>query len=184
MRQHGFTFVAILIFLAILGVASMATITSAEFFTRRSAEGELLAIGEEFNQAFLSYYNRSPAGTRRFPAKLEDLVRDPRFPGTVRHLRRVYPDPLTGKTEWGLLKSPEGGLAGVYSKAPGEPLRHIDLLIETAAPPPGTTLSSAPAQSVPEAPVATTYADWRFGYYTAIRQPTPVPSQSSPFSSL
>ena len=49
-----------------------------------------------------------------YPAKLEDLLRDPRSPGVVRHLRRLYPDPMTGK-EWELVKDPAEKLIGVRS---------------------------------------------------------------------
>lgn len=174
MRTRGFTYIGIMIFIAILGIASMAAVTSADFFSRRNAEGELLAIGDEFNQAFLSYYNKTPAGTAHFPRTLDDLVRDPRYPGIMRHLRRIYPDPLTGKAEWGLIKAPEGGIAGVYSLASGTPIRQRQSDLYQSTP-----LQSAPDQSV-SAEGGGGYADWQFGYYTATNQNVPLPAQSTP----
>jgi len=38
---------------------------------------------------------------------LEELLEDPRFPNTVRHLRKPFADPMTGQAEWGLAKAPE-----------------------------------------------------------------------------
>ena len=41
----------------------------------------------------------------------------------LRHLRRLYRDPLTGSADWGVVKGPDGGVIGVYSQAPGKPLK-------------------------------------------------------------
>ncbi len=41
----------------------------------------------------------------------------------MRHLRRLYPDPITGKDEWGLVKADDGGIAGVYSTSEAAPLK-------------------------------------------------------------
>ena len=41
----------------------------------------------------------------------------------LRHLRRLYRDPLTGSAGWGVVKGPDGGVIGVYSQAPGKPLK-------------------------------------------------------------
>jgi len=169
-REGGFTFLGILLFVVLLGIASMATLGAADAIAQRAAEDELLQIGEEFNQAFLSYFNRSPAGVRHFPLELEELVRDPRFPGEVRHLRKIYPDPLSGRNEWGLVKSPQGEIIGVFSLAEGKPIRQIDLLADPAMLPP---------QSAPAAPPLKRYSEWVFGYYTALRQATPIPAQSA-----
>ena len=37
------------------------------------------------------------------------------MPDTRRYLRRLYADPLSGKTEWGIVKAPDGGILGVHS---------------------------------------------------------------------
>ena len=42
---------------------------------------------------------------------------------TVRHLRRLYRDPMTGETEWGLVKDPDGGIYGVYSLSADKPFK-------------------------------------------------------------
>ncbi|WP_341679271.1 type II secretion system protein [Niveibacterium sp. SC-1] len=164
-REGGFTFLGILLFVVLLGIASMATLTAADALAQRAAEEELLQIGEEFNQAFLSYFNRSPAGVRHFPLELDELVHDPRFPNTVRHLRKIYPDPLSGRIEWGLMKSPQGEIVGVYSLAEGRPIRQVDLLADPAVLPPQSAPAVSPFQR---------YSQWVFGYYTALRQPTPM----------
>jgi hypothetical protein len=65
------------------------------------------------------YYQRTPGAVKRFPQELEDLVQDKRFLSPQRYLRRIYLDPLTGKPDWGLVRAPGGGIAGVYSLGGG-----------------------------------------------------------------
>jgi type II secretory pathway pseudopilin PulG len=86
----------------------------------REKEADLLHIGDEYRKAIERYY---VSGPKQYPKSLADLVKDPRKPGTVRHLRRLYPDPITGKEEWGLVKSDDGGIAGVYSTSEAAPLK-------------------------------------------------------------
>jgi hypothetical protein len=57
------------------------------------------------------------------PRQLEDLLVDRRAGGVRRHLRKIYADPLTGRLEWGLVKHPDGSIAGVFSLAPGTPIK-------------------------------------------------------------
>lgn len=112
--QSGFSLLALLFLIAGLGVAMAALGTMWHTASQREKEQELLFIGNQYRQAIESFWNRSP-GDRRLPRSLDELLIDPRFPNTVRHLRRIYPDPMTGKSEWGLVKEADGGISGVYS---------------------------------------------------------------------
>lgn len=47
---------------------------------------------------------------------------------TVRHLRRVYVDPITSKPEWGIVRAPDGGIMGVYSLAAGSTIKRSGFL--------------------------------------------------------
>jgi type II secretory pathway pseudopilin PulG len=121
--EAGFTFVGLLILLAIIGLASALTVTAASLLQQRADEEELLFIGREFANAFRSYYEASPAGNRQFPAKLEELLKDPRYPGIKRHLRRIYPDPISGQP-WAVVTAPGfGGIMGVHSVSGKAPLK-------------------------------------------------------------
>jgi type II secretory pathway pseudopilin PulG len=120
--QRGLSYLAALFGLIVLGVASAAVATSWRLEGQRVREHELLVVGAEFRTAIERYVTAAPAGERRYPRSLKDLVRDPRFPGIVRHLRRVHADPLTGRSEWGHVTAPDGGIMGVYSLASGRPL--------------------------------------------------------------
>lgn len=91
---------------------------------RRSAEQQLINIGLEYQRAIKHYYETTPPGKQRYPATLGDLLADTRTPGTLRrHLRRIYLDPLTETYDWGLVRSPEGGIAGIYSLSNETPIK-------------------------------------------------------------
>jgi type II secretory pathway pseudopilin PulG len=153
LKAHGYTYVVVLVMLAVLSLAAALTLEVAETSARRSAEAELVFVGKEFERAFASYYRQSPVGKRRFPERLEDLVRDPRLPGVKRHLRRLYVDPLTGG-EWQTVPAEGGGIMAVYSGASGSPFRQ-QMGLAVRVPIPGASSSASEP---------TSYADWRFGF--------------------
>ena len=119
-RQRGFTYIAILIAIAIIG----ATLASAGVVwhtaQQRERERELLDAGDQFRLAIEHYYN---AGPRQYPQRLEDLLRDPRQPGVVRYIRKIYYDPITGTTDWGLIKTTDDRIMGVYSRSQATPIK-------------------------------------------------------------
>lgn len=124
MRQAGFTYVGVLILLAIISLTATASLQVGAIAQRRAAEEELLEIGSQFRAALASYAAASPPGQKRSPSKLEELLRDARYPDTRRHLRKLYADPLTGKDDWGLLMAPDGGgIIGVYSLSEDKPIK-------------------------------------------------------------
>lgn len=114
-RHAGFTLIGLLFLIAGMGVAMAALGTVWHTFVQRENEAELLFIGDQFGKALASYQRATPGTAKSYPANLEDLLRDPRFPNTVRHLRRLYRDPMTGGTEWGLERDTAKGIVGVYS---------------------------------------------------------------------
>jgi len=120
----GFTYVGVLVIVAIMAIVAAGAVQVGAVAQRRQAEDELLAIGLEFKAAVRGYFEATPVGTpSNAPMRLEDLLRDPRYPNVKRHLRKIYNDPLTGKADWGIVRSAEGGILGVYSKAEGVPIR-------------------------------------------------------------
>lgn len=122
-RQRGFSLLGLLILIAILGIVAASNVQVGTLLQRRTAEQELLFVGKEFQRALASYAAATPIGAPRGPTSLDDLLRDPRFPGVRRHLRRVYVDPMTGTTSWGLLRGPEGRIVAVYSLSEGQPIK-------------------------------------------------------------
>lgn len=100
---RGFTYVSVIILVAIIGLVAATTLRIGATMQRAQAERELLYIGEQFSDALKSYAGATPQGQPQQPPTLKELLRDPRFPGTRRHLRKIFIDPMTGKAEWGII---------------------------------------------------------------------------------
>lgn len=119
---RGFTFVGLLILIALLGLQLGVAGSVWKTSVRRDKEAELLFVGSQFRAAIQSYYLLSP-GQKRYPRSLEEMLLDSRFPETVRHLRRIYRDPVMGGTEWGLIPAPDGGIMGIHSLSQEKPFK-------------------------------------------------------------
>lgn len=120
----GFTYIGVLLAVVFIGVGLAATGTVWQQTRQREKERELLFVGSQFRQALERYYENAPPGkAKTFPQKLEDLLRDNRYPDVRRYLRKLYRDPMTGNTEWGLLRGPDKAIVGLYSLSDGEPLK-------------------------------------------------------------
>ena len=100
---RGFTYLGLLILLAVLGLVGAAGLKMGTLMQRAAAEEELLEIGAQFQDALRSYAAATPPGQKTQPATLHDLLRDPRFPSPRRHLRKIFVDPVTGSAEWGII---------------------------------------------------------------------------------
>lgn len=144
--QNGFTYLGLLFVVALMGIALAATGSLWVVERQREREQELLFVGDQIRKAIGGYYERSPGLIKRYPPSLDELLKDARFLGIQRHLRRPYHDPMTDG-EWGLILAPEGGVMGVYSKANGVPIKQS-----------GFTDINSEFVSSPS------YAKWRFVY--------------------
>ena len=60
-------------------------------------------------------------------------------------MRSAYPDPVTGKNEWGIVKSPDGGVMGVYSLSEAKPFKIANFRLQDR-----------------DFEKAAKYADWKF----------------------
>jgi type II secretory pathway pseudopilin PulG len=147
MKSRGFTYMTVLFIVAVI-TAGLALVGEMwETAAKREKETQLLFVGNEYRKAITRYYL---AGKNQYPRALEDLLKDPRQPGTVRYLRRLYSDPLTGSAEWGIDKAPDGGIAGVHSLSEDKPLKSANFKLRDAG------FESA-----------ATYSAWKFIYSPA-----------------
>jgi type II secretory pathway pseudopilin PulG len=123
-RDGGFTYLSLIVLVAIIGLVTATSLKLGAVLQRARAEQELLRIGAEFSDALQSYADATPAGKPSQPATLKDLLRDPRFPTTRRHLRKIYLDPMTGKAEWGIVYlANKVGVIGIYSLSDARPVK-------------------------------------------------------------
>lgn len=119
-HQRGFTYLWVLVAVAILGIGLMAVSEVWVTTVRRQKLEQLDWIGAQFTQAIGSYYQSGPGGAHVYPATLQDLLEDRRFVTTRRHLRSVYANPFTGKPDWELLPAADGRARGVRAVVPEE----------------------------------------------------------------
>lgn len=144
-RQKGIAYIGLLLMIVIIGIVAGTAADVYQQARQRSRETELLWIGNQYRQAITSYLTSAQGSNQGYPQRLEDLLLDPRFPGIRRHLRKLYPDPMTGKPDWELIMAPQGGIAGIKSRSTLTPLKQAgfrpqDALLENKA----------------------TYAEWEF----------------------
>ncbi len=170
-RAAGFTYLAILFVVAFMGLGLAVAGQVWHTAVMRDREAELLYAGNQYRRAIERYYLSGSvsgsvprAGSREYPRALEDLLKDPRQPGTVRYLRKLYYDPITGKNEWSTVKAPNGvGIMGVYSPSEDKPLKTAGFGIFNR-----------------EFEGAAKYSDWKFVYPSAAQQAQVQPSQQQP----
>lgn len=117
----GFAYLWTLMLIAFMGIGLSVGGHMYHTALQRDKEQELLFIGRQFRLAIARFQAAGP-DKGQYPASLDDLLKDPRFPNTVRHLRRIYRDPMTGKTEWGTVLV-NGKIVGVHSLSEGKPIK-------------------------------------------------------------
>lgn len=145
--QSGFTLVAVLAALFFLALGTQKVMTVVSHQVQREREAELLRIGAAYASAIGAYYELSPGNVKRWPPSLEALVDDRRFVTLQRHLRKLYADPITRSSDWGVVAAPDGGVAGVYSRSELTPIRVAGDQLEALG------ISDAKR-----------YSDWKFVY--------------------
>lgn len=122
-RCRGYALVVALILVLAASLAAGLAMQRAQTEGRRERERELLFAGGQLREAIARYYAVAPAGGKpQYPAALTDLLSDRRFPFAMRHLRRLYPDPMTGQPDWDLVLA-DGRIVGVRSRSGAAPLR-------------------------------------------------------------
>ncbi len=164
-RAGGFSYVGLLILLAILGLVAATGLKMGAVVQRTAAEQALLDIGGAFSDALKSYAEASVSGQPDLPASLQDLLKDTRFPVPRRHLRRIFIDPITGSSQWGLTYlQDKDGVTGVYSLSTARPIKRARFAARFSS------FEARPARA---------YRDWIFTAEQAAPPPVPAPQAST-----
>lgn len=143
-RGVGYLFMLLMVFLLSLGLGKAMDVYSTSM--QREREAELALTGGMYRQAIKDYYLSAPSGQHRYPAQLEELLKDSRHLVTRRYLRQLYRDPMTAQAFVPLI-APQGGIWGVASASTKRPIR--------VTIPEGVTMKSAQAVQ---------YRNWEFVY--------------------
>jgi type II secretory pathway pseudopilin PulG len=153
-NQRGLTLLVVLFMVVVLGLAMGMTGMVWKTVVQRDREKQLLWVGNQYRLAIKSYATAMTGqggqvvggaavptvGQKKtvaavYPNSLEDLLRDPRFQNPVRHIRKLYKDPITGK-DFKLIRAggevtgagvatdtAAGGIIGVASTSEETPLK-------------------------------------------------------------
>jgi type II secretory pathway pseudopilin PulG len=167
-RRRGFVLMGLLLVMALSGIALMAAVDVWTLQRQREREQELLFAGDAYRQAIRHYYFGAPPGTARtLPKSLDVLLQDDRYPQPVHHLRRLYPDPITGKAEWGERRLGDF-IVGVFSLSESRPIKQA-----------GFSAANA------EFEAKQSYKEWRFDFAEAPALAASIPTgrRSPPMAS-
>lgn len=159
--QNGAALLTVLVMVVVAGLAAAKGGQALGALLQREREAELLWRGQQYQQAIARYCGVRQGAPQMFPSQLEDLVRDPRFPGIVRHLRRLYPDPMTG-AEWELVKDPAGRIVGVRSTSTLKPFQKAGF-----------------PKGLEDLEGKSSYREWEFVFTAARQTETPVQGAGS-----
>jgi type II secretory pathway pseudopilin PulG len=118
--DRGFTYLGVLLLVALIGLALGAGAQGASPPAPRERGAQLLWVGHAYRAAITRYWARQ----RAYPQRLEELLGGPPdSPIPFRSLRRLYPDPMTNAVDWVLLPAPGGGIMGVASRSKRAPIK-------------------------------------------------------------
>src|SRR5256714_13625636 len=87
--ERGYVLLPLMLFVALLAIASLAWIQKVDFEIKRDREEELIHRGVQYSRALRHYVKKFG----HYPARIEDLEST----NNVHYLRKRYKDPITGK---------------------------------------------------------------------------------------
>ena len=166
MNKCGFTYLGALIMIVVCGISLSGASAYHKTIVKRSKEAELLFRGDQIRRALQSFYEHPPAGKpHTYPRSMQDLLKDPRYLGVRRHLRKNYLDPMTSHGEWAFIRDSKGRIKGVFSPSQEKPLKtgnfpneykHFEILEKPEMSETGYFSEDADVKKSPK------YSDWKF----------------------
>ncbi|MDY7548511.1 type II secretion system protein [Glaciimonas sp. Gout2] len=137
-KQPGFAYLSVLIIVAVMSIMALKLSGDLSVRLMREKEADLLFNGDQIAQAIKSYYESGPV-RGCYPPNLDVLLEDRRDLRVMRHLRKMFPDPMHMRTEgqsssqddietignggWGLIMNESDHIMGVFSKSQMEPFK-------------------------------------------------------------
>lgn len=158
-KQHGFAYLSVLIIVAVTSIMAFKLSGDLSVRLARGKEAELLFNGDQVARAIRSYYESGPV-RGCYPPNLEVLLADRRDFHILRHLRKIFPDPMHAPSSlphssmdgdpisdggWHLIVEESGRIVGVASKSVTAPFKQINF-----------------ANGHKEFEGKSRYADWKF----------------------
>jgi hypothetical protein len=146
----GFTYVVLLIGLAVTSLAGLHSVQSVEALVQRQTREHMRWVGEQYRLAIGRYVEATPGNAKRYPTQLRELLLDPRYLTVRRHARVLYANPyvrapLEPAQGWTLVRAPDGGIQGVQA-TDHEGTEHRFVYIPTSVAPRGAIPIPSPAR--------------------------------------
>lgn len=167
----GFTYIAALMIVVVMGIMLGAAGQSWQMRMKREREAELLFRGLEYQRAIRRWHQYDltegkPLQTISRPRRplndLGDLLKDPGSLAKERYIRRLYTDPFTGD-EFQVIRNPQMGIIGVYVGFDDKPLKQGNF---------GRELSHLEQKK--------SYSEWIFGLPEAVTPSAGTGASTSP----
>lgn len=158
-KQYGFGYISVLIIVAIMVIMTLKISSDLSVRVARGKESELLFNGDQFARAIKSYYESGPV-RGCYPLNLEVLLEDRRNFQVLRHLRKIFPDPMNLPSRvstdspdvpplinggWHLILNENDRIIGVFSASASPPFKQANF-----------------TKNYKEFEGKSQYADWKF----------------------
>lgn len=121
--QRGFSYPIAIFLVALVAIISVRALENTMTAERREKERDLLVAGQAYRDAIRTYYDNSPGTSKTYPPDLQALLLDARATRLRRPLRKLYRDPITASSEWGIVRTDSGAVKGVYSLSGLKPFK-------------------------------------------------------------
>ncbi len=115
--QYGLAYLAVLFLIVAISISLAVVSQNEDLQLKREKEQDWLFVGKQYQRAIASYYEQSPNGLKALPNSLEDLLLDKRYIKPVRHLRKLYTDPVNFNQAWQTILNADGQITGVVSES-------------------------------------------------------------------
>lgn len=146
--EAGFTFIAVLIMVVVMGIMLGAVGQSVSVILKREREKELIFRGLQYRDA-IERWSKKGVPLKDLKDLVEPTVSSNASASKDRFLRKLYKDPITGG-EWQVLPIPPDpvqGIWGVASKSSEEPFKQGDF-----------------PEVIKDFKGKTKYSDWKFEF--------------------
>ncbi|KAF3998294.1 type II secretion system protein [Glaciimonas immobilis] len=147
-KKRGFAYLSVLIIVAVMSIMAFKLSGDLSVRLAREKEADLLFNGDQIASAILSYYESGPV-RGCYPPNLNVLLEDRRDFHVMRHLRKIFIDPMwssatakagsdsAGSAEsvapikitdiadggWEIVKNESDRIIGVHSKSTQQPFK-------------------------------------------------------------
>ena len=114
-KSAGFAYMSLLVLVALSSLMLTVAMPDIYHTAKREREAQLLFVGREYQKAIQHFYENRLTPIKQYPNSLDQLLEDNRTPKPQHFLRKLYLDPITMSSDWGIVLNEQDQIMGVYS---------------------------------------------------------------------